>query len=275
MYQSIIHLIIFSMIVLEAHTCPLECICNEAVDCYRRNLTEIPEKIPNDVVPLLDLRGNMIDSLKPLSVMNLSLLMVLDVSSNLLSKVTPDSFIRTPKLWMLFLTYNQLQDFNMESIQHLKDLRVLALEGNNIQTLDLFWLPDYVEEINVHKNPINCTCHFLHSNPHSIMSNRVYGTCMYPESLRNMSFSEAYWIRNWAGFLNPTSNYFKLYAPVNEGLHTTRGSPSTIDVLDKRHESPTKIMYLSSAGDRLALQHHITFSMVLILAMMHSIISAI
>ena len=259
------------MIVLGAYTCPPECICNEAVDCYRRNLTEIPEQIPNDVLHLLDLRENMIDSLKPLSAMNLSLLPVLDVSNNLLSEVMPDSFMGIPKLLMLFLNYNQLQDFNMESIQHLKDLRVLALEGNNIQTLDLFGLPDYVEEINVKKNPINCTCNFLHRNPLSIVSNLVYGTCMYPKSLRNMSLSEAYWFRNCSGFLNPTPNLF--YTPDDVGLETTRGSTSMIDVVDKGNESPTKITYLSSAGD--GLQRHITFLMLLVLVMMHLIIDVI
>ena len=127
------------------------------VNCYRRDLTSIPE-LPvtavtedlsfNDIDKLpprafsklsklgrLNLYSNKIQTVKQSSFEGLDSLTHLGLSLNKLSTVTPRTFTHLPKLERLDLYSNQIQTIDQSSFEGLDSLTHLGLSGNKLSTV--------------------------------------------------------------------------------------------------------------------------------------------
>ena len=208
--------------------CPLACNCEHAaLYCMGRNLTAIPQSIPDNLTLLL-FDNNMIDTLQPLHSMELLSLKMISIAKNRIYELKGQHFHGIPDLEYLNLAENHLKEFNIANIEHLNSLFYVDLVNNEIETVNFGRLPVNFE-IHLSGNPINCTCQFLKDH-RLAMIKPMHGKCRFPASLENMTFSKAYWKSECT---NPTPIYSQRIPSENSSVNhsPTKNAFSTTTIL--------------------------------------------
>lgn len=136
------HLQVFSvfMVLLKAATlsqgCPAACTCDgNKVNCYGRELTEIPQDIPSNVV-YLDLQHNHIESLDASRFQNLSNLQEIILRYNRLTALPDHAFSNLPSLKHLQLGSNLLTSLKKDAFVNLPNLNILDVTENQLISID-------------------------------------------------------------------------------------------------------------------------------------------
>ncbi|CAF0996746.1 unnamed protein product [Adineta ricciae] len=165
--------------------CPYPCVCfNGVVDCKDKELTEIPQNIPDSTVELR-LEKNRIIEIPPKAFSYLKRLRRLDLSNNLISIIYPNSFAGLQSLNSLILYRNNLKMLPSEIFNELNSLQLLLLNANKIvcirgdtfyglEKLSLLSLYDNqlktlanetfsplknLQTLHLARNPFICDCH--------------------------------------------------------------------------------------------------------------------
>ncbi|KAI2811133.1 Slit 2 protein [Blomia tropicalis] len=115
--------------------CPFACSCQDGVvDCRNRNLTKIPDFIPENATELR-LEQNSITEVPSRAFSNYRQLLRIDLSKNNISKIAEDAFHGLKSLNSLFLFGNEITDLPEAVFKGLSNIQVLFLNANRIKCL--------------------------------------------------------------------------------------------------------------------------------------------
>ena len=175
-------------------SCPETCTCYKGelssginiVDCKGNNMTAISTEIPADCT-MLDLSGNVIDTvetgifdrltylgelfmnssqlakIEAGAFRNLGYLVKLDLANNKLKTVDTEIFEGLGRLKILDLGINKIHHIREGSLKPLKALRQLNLRSNQLITLSEseFQFLSQLESVKLAENPWSCDCAFV------------------------------------------------------------------------------------------------------------------
>ncbi|CAL8304142.1 unnamed protein product [Lota lota] len=184
MLFAAVNLLPLLFISILGHTpCPDRCLCfqsSDLVDCQSRELTRIPQHIPEGTwlvdfsrnrltevqssafiglwsLRILLLSNNSIQALEPQSLSSLQFLEILDLSFNRLQRLPGDFSQSLGSLLELRLHHNLLQHLAPQSMDQLENLRKLDLSYNIIQTMEAGLLNHlgHLRYLNLEGNELN------------------------------------------------------------------------------------------------------------------------
>ncbi|KAL1497051.1 hypothetical protein ABEB36_008078 [Hypothenemus hampei] len=124
-----------------------------------------------EVHSLLNIDDNSISTLRDVSFGNI--LTILDISYNNLISLNADSLENNSSLSSIFLHHNKIQSIAINSFNQLENVRTLDLSFNELKNLllGLFSLLNYLENLNVSDNIVDCDFDSLTTSPHLITLN--------------------------------------------------------------------------------------------------------
>ena len=118
-----------------AAACPYPCSCtNFRVDCYDKNIKEIPDSFPADVISI-DLQYNQIESVGD-QFQNLSSLQEVMLRFNRISHLPHGAFSNLPNLRHVNMGSNHIVNLTSDVFQNVPKLVVLDLTDNFLTSLD-------------------------------------------------------------------------------------------------------------------------------------------
>uniref|UniRef100_A0A0P4WAZ2 Protein slit n=1 Tax=Scylla olivacea TaxID=85551 RepID=A0A0P4WAZ2_SCYOL len=173
----------------EVDLCLNRCACESSrVDCSGRELTAVPNDIPNTTT-MLDLSYNQLFSLDgTTSMRRLKSLSHLDLSHNRLTYLSPEFFRGARSLTHLTVTHNKLIQVPEEVTRRLRAVTHLDLSGNHISCLSkkiVEHMPR-LEHLDISSNPLNCDCRASWMREWMLQhEDRQPPTCHLPASLRD------------------------------------------------------------------------------------------
>lgn len=174
--------------------CPDKCNCYHNtnweinfVNCSSANYTKtLPNFIPMEATHL-HLDGNNLETIKDFAFIGRRALRILYLNRSHIQQLTNRTFFGLKHLELLSLKHNELQQLNgdefneLESVKYLflqhnllkfiehktfaqlKQLQVLKLDDNMLMTIDLFFLPQNLIQIDISENLLECDCELIKS----------------------------------------------------------------------------------------------------------------
>uniref|UniRef100_A0A7G3AHQ4 Putative extracellular matrix protein slit n=1 Tax=Lutzomyia longipalpis TaxID=7200 RepID=A0A7G3AHQ4_LUTLO len=117
-----------------AQECPDECSCqeNSFVDCSRRNLTKIPENLPQNT-SFIDLSHNLITTVYIDDFSNATHLREIRLRGNQIVSIDKMAFAQLARLDSLDLSDNHLEHIDPDILAHSVDVRKVNLSGNPLE----------------------------------------------------------------------------------------------------------------------------------------------
>ena len=199
--------------------CPDKCNCYHNtnwdinfVNCSAANYTKaLPNFVPMESTHL-HLDGNNFEAIKDFAFIGRRSLRILYLNNSHIQQLTNRTFFGLKHLELLSLKHNELQQLNGDEfneleivkylfLQHnrikfierktfaqLLQLQVLKLNGNLLATIDLFYLPENVIQLDISENLLECDCELIKSlKLHSAIVQRENLKC-HPNQTRGEFF---------------------------------------------------------------------------------------
>ncbi|OQR71391.1 protein slit-like [Tropilaelaps mercedesae] len=138
--------------------CPWECQCDKAVvDCARRDLTSIPDNLP-EYTEELYLSGNSIERLPAEVFKRYPNLLKVDLRDNKIKEIEDNAFVGADRLTDLMLTDNELRHIRPKMLAGLKSIKNLLLCSNHLFHIgnDTFSDLPTLEMLSLIDNQIRC-----------------------------------------------------------------------------------------------------------------------
>uniref|UniRef100_A0A1B0D309 Uncharacterized protein n=1 Tax=Phlebotomus papatasi TaxID=29031 RepID=A0A1B0D309_PHLPP len=117
-----------------AQECPMECSClpHSFVDCSQRNLTQIPENLPQNT-SFIDLSHNSITTLHIDDFSNATHLRDIRLHDNQIGSIDKMAFAQLDRLDSVDLSYNQLKHIVPDTFAHSLHVTKVNLSGNPLE----------------------------------------------------------------------------------------------------------------------------------------------
>ena len=156
-------LIVVSLLLISQNfceACPSECVCYEyaqRIDCSNRQLTKIPENLPNSV-RYLDLSFNKLSELHASDFISNRDLRQVNFDHNQIVIIGPSTFALQKNLELLSIAHNELQTLDNSIFPDGYLLKKLDLSNNLLTHIerDFFSGLRSLEELNLANNSISC-----------------------------------------------------------------------------------------------------------------------